>query len=183
MPEAVPIVVGIAGRIGSGKTTIAQHLEQKLGFQYLRYSQVLADWFKANPADKNQLQELGGAVMLNPAMQRELNRQLIERIEPARNAAIDGLRHYIDYQSLRAKFGNHFFLLFLDAPAEIRFKRLLHRFETVQLFRDADTRSVESHIDSLRSVASQVLPGAMSFDRLLPYLDRLVLDWQEGMVA
>jgi len=70
------IVIGVAGRIGSGKSFAAHHLEQHFGFQYLRYSLVLADWFKADPAAKSRLQEVGWGVMSGDR-QRELNRRLI----------------------------------------------------------------------------------------------------------
>ena len=46
MREGPRIVVGVTGRIGSGKTAVARHLAELLGAQYLRYSQILAEWLK-----------------------------------------------------------------------------------------------------------------------------------------
>lgn len=90
MPDHSPIVIGVAGRIGSGKSVVAHCLERELGFQYLRYSLVLAEWSHADPADKSRLQEIGGEVMAGEG-QRALNRLLINRIDRSRDVAVDGL--------------------------------------------------------------------------------------------
>lgn len=182
MPESPRIVVGVAGRIGSGKTAIAQHIERDFGFQYLRYSQILAEWFQADPADKVRLQKVGGVVMAG-ADQVELNRRLIDRIDPRSDVVVDGLRHPTDHASLHAAFEDDFFLVYVDTPATIRFERLGHRYRTFAEFCEADAHSVESQIDSLRSVATVVLPGTMDFERLMTSVHRLILDFRERKVA
>ena len=108
MADDAQLVIGVAGRIGSGKSEVAQCLRDRFGFQYLRYSLVLAEWYHADPAAKPQLQELGWNVMSGDG-QRELNRRLIAQIDPKRDCAVDGLRHPIDYESLRRRI---FFSLF-----------------------------------------------------------------------
>src|SRR5258708_40200555 len=90
--EEKRLVIGIAGRIGAGKTSAARYLNTKHGFQYLRYSQVLAEWMAANPESKAQLQSVGWEVMAG-GMQAELNRRLLAQIAPGRDAAVDGPRH------------------------------------------------------------------------------------------
>src|SRR5664279_1988010 len=122
------IVIGVAGRIGSGKSFAAHHLEQYFGFQYLRYSLVLADWFKADPAAKPRLQEVGWDVMSGDR-QSELNRRLITLIDRKRDCAVDGLRHPIDYDSLKTEFVCQFALIYIDTPPEIRFGRLRERYQ------------------------------------------------------
>src|SRR5690349_12540261 len=116
-------ILGISGRIGSGKTTAAEYLVQNHGFRYLRYSQVLAEWRSIDPADKVRLQEVGWEVM-NGGLQKDLNMQLIARIDKSSNYAIDGLRHPIDYESLRSKFPLEFHLIFINSSAEMRWQRL-----------------------------------------------------------
>ena len=44
MVDNARLVIGVAGRIGSGKSEVAQCLRERLGFQYLRYSLILAEW-------------------------------------------------------------------------------------------------------------------------------------------
>src|SRR5260370_18334961 len=90
--EEKRVVIGIAGRIGAGKTSAAKHLSTKHGFQYLRYSQVLAEWMAANPESKAQLQKVGWEVMAG-GMQTELHRRLIAQVTPEADAAVDRHRH------------------------------------------------------------------------------------------
>lgn len=182
MPESPRIVVGVAGRIGSGKTVLARRIERDFDFQYLRYSQVLADWFKADPADKARLQEIGGGVMAG-ADQIELNRRLLNRVERTRDAVIDGLRHPIDHSSLRNAFGDQFFLVYVDTPAEVRFQRLGNRYRSFAEFCDADAHSVESQIDSLRAAAAVILPGTKNLELLMASVHSLILDFRERRVA
>src|SRR5260370_41941198 len=96
--EEKRLVIGIAGRIGAGKTSAAKYLNTKHGFQYLRYSQVLAEWMAANPESKAQLQKVGWEVMAGGIL-TELKRPVFEQDPPEGNPAIDGLRNYIDEES------------------------------------------------------------------------------------
>src|SRR5712675_487954 len=111
------LVIGIAGRIGAGKTSAARYLSTRHGFQYLRYSQVLAEWMAANPESKAQLQSVGWEVMAG-GMQSDLNRRLIAQVLPGTDAAIDGLRHAIDQESLSEAFSKSFRLIYIDCGAE-----------------------------------------------------------------
>jgi dephospho-CoA kinase len=171
------IVIGVAGRIGSGKTAIAHHIQRKFGFEYLRYSIVLADWYSAHPESKTWLQEIGWQVM-SSAGQRELNKRLIDRITHAGNYVVDGLRHPIDFESLKIRFEPNFYLVFVDTPAEIRFERLVDRYATLSDFHKADSHAVESNIEFLKPLATVVLRGSLPFDRLLIQADDFVTTLQ-----
>src|ERR1035437_3843774 len=122
MGDNAQLVIGVAGRSGSGKSEVAQCLRDRFGFQYLRYSLVLAEWYHADPAAKPQLQDLGWNVMSGDG-QRELNRRLIAQIDPKRDCAVDGLRHPIDFESLQNAFSSRFSLVYVDTPSEVRFER------------------------------------------------------------
>jgi dephospho-CoA kinase len=167
------IVIGVAGRIGSGKSVAAHHLEHHCGFQYLRYSLVLADWFKTDPTVKPRLQEVGWEVMSGVG-QRELNRRLISKISSDQNCAVDGLRHPIDYESLKNEFAYRFFLIYIDTPSEIRFERLRNRFRSYSDFLAADRHPVESSIDLLIPCASFVLSGIQPLKEFGEQLEGLV---------
>ena len=159
------VVIGVAGRIGSGKSLVAHYLEEHFGFQYLRYSLVLADWFKADPAAKSRLQEVGWDVMASDR-QSELNRRLIAGIDRKGDCSVDGLRHPIDYESLKNEFASHFSLIYIDTPREIRFERLRDRYQTHDEFLAADSHPVESNIDALVPLASAVLSGVPPVEKL-----------------
>jgi dephospho-CoA kinase len=179
MPGDPGIAIGVTGHMGSGKSLIAHHLEDNFGFQYLRYSLVLAEWFEADPRAKGKLQEVGWDVMSNSG-QSELNRRLIEKIEPDRDVSIDGLRHPLDLESLQERFGSSFFLLFVRAPREIRFSRLQDRYESYAAFTEADEHPVESHIDWLGTHASAEIDGTLPDNELFRELESLVEVFRGG---
>lgn len=178
MPDSSVIVIGVAGRIGSGKSVVAHCLEQELGFQYLRYSLVLAEWLHADPADKSRLQVIGGDVMAGHG-QSELNRLLISRIDQTRNVAVDGLRHPIDHESLQREFGPRYFLVFVDTPFQIRFERNRDRFTTFEQFIAADRHPVESNIDLLQPLAAVTISGTMTGDELVAKLRQLTSSFRQ----
>lgn len=178
MSVSPPIVIGVVGRIGSGKTFVARCLERKFGFEYLRYSLVLAAWSHVDPNDKPRLQEVGEEVMAGEG-QAELNRKLIENIDPTRDTAVDGLRHPIDHESLRAAFGERYFLIFVDTPSRARFERSRDRFDTYEAFLQADSRPVESNIDLLLPFAAATMHGTLSVAELTSTLSRLTVSFRE----
>jgi dephospho-CoA kinase len=156
-PQGERLVIGITGRIGSGKTTVGRYLESRHGFQYLRYSEVLAEWLAKDPESRAHLQKVGWEVMAG-GMQAELNRRLIARILQHGDVAVDGLRHPLDYQTLGSFFYKSFHLLFINSPATLRFERLNQKgkYGDFASFDAAEHHPVEQHIDSLLAKAAVV---------------------------
>jgi dephospho-CoA kinase len=171
-----PVFVGFAGRMGSGKTSAATYLNSKYRFQYTRYSQVLQLWRASGRQDQDRLQQLGWDIMAG-GLQTELNARLIAALDRSRSAAIDGLRHMIDFESLSSSFGTSFGLVFLEAGEEYRFARLTKRFATFDAFRAADSHPVEAHIDSLRSLAAFTISTQESLDNLHQQLDTWIAEF------
>jgi dephospho-CoA kinase len=169
------LVIGITGRIGSGKTTVGGYLESKYGFQYLRYSAVLADWLAKDPESKDRLQEIGWQVMAG-GTQAELNGRLIAQIRPSGDVAVDGLRHPLDYDTLSKSFPSSFHLIFIDSPAQTRFARLRlkGKYQAFSSFETADSHPVEQHIDSLQANAQRVIYNEHSLDNLYAVVDEVV---------
>lgn len=165
-----PIFIGVAGRMGSGKTSAARYLSTKYGFQYTRYSQVLQDWLSAGNVDRSRLQILGWDVMAG-GLQTELNARLIAGIDRSRSAAIDGVRHPMDFASLSSSLGTSFRMIFLEASPEPRFDRVRDRFGSFAEFQAADSHPVESHIDSLKPLARLTISTEHSLESLYNQLD------------
>lgn len=174
-----PIFVGFAGRIASGKTSAATYLTREYGFQYRRYSQVLEEWASASAPDRNRLQHLGWDVMAG-GLQVELNARVIAGIDRLRSAAIDGLRHLVDFQSLSSTFGESFEMIFIEAREEHRFERLRTRFSTLAAFKAVDSHPVEAHIDDLRSRASIAIRNDDSPELLYQQLDAWMVTRRSG---
>jgi hypothetical protein len=173
------IVVGFAGRIGAGKTSAAQYLRTRYGFEYTRYSQVLGDWFALEGQAREGLQRFGWDVM-SGGRQVELNTRLIAELDRSRSAAIDGLRHPVDFHCLSYAFGASFRLVFLEAATETRFRRK-PRFSTYNAFLAADSQPVESYIDGLKLSAAAIIPNEESLASLYRRLDGLLEEYRMGV--
>src|ERR1700687_12626 len=171
-PQSERLVIGIAGRIGAGKTSAAKYLSTKHGFQYLRYSQVLAEWKGTNPESKAQLQSVGWEVMA-AVMQKEHNRRLIAQVISRGEAAIEGLRHIIDQESLSEAFFSSFHLVYIESGAEQRWNHLngKGRYSSRDIFDAADSHPVEQQIESLRTKAGLVLKNEDSLEALYNSID------------
>jgi len=180
-PPGERLVIGITGRIGSGKTTVGKYLESKFGFQYLRYSEILAEWRAQDPDSKAHLQRVGWEVMAE-GMQAELNRRLVARIKPNADAAVDGLRHPLDYQTLSHDFSESFRLLYIDGPPRIRFERLKQKGKYVDLasFAAADAHPVEQYIDSLRANATTTIANEGTLQELYAAVEMAVEAFRES---
>jgi dephospho-CoA kinase len=175
LPRGERLIVGITGRIGSGKTTVGRYLESRYGFQYLRYSEVLAEWRAKDPGSKAHLQEVGWEVMAR-GMQAELNHRLTARILPDANVAVDGLRHPLDYETLNNSFLGSFRLLYIDSLPRLRFERLNQKgkYADFGLFHAADSHLVEQQIDSLRANAALVIRNEGSLEDLYAAVDEAI---------
>ena len=180
--EEKRLVIGIAGRIGAGKTSAGKYLNTKHGFQYLRYSQVLAEWMATNPEGKAQLQSVGWEVMAG-GMQAELNRRLIAQVTPLGDAAIDGLRHMIDQESLSNAFSSAFHLFYIESEAEQRWNHLngKGRYTSRDIFDAADSHPVEQQIESLRAKADLMLRNEGSLQDLYTAIEEAIPSFRKGV--
>jgi dephospho-CoA kinase len=174
-PQNERLVVGVAGRIGSGKTSTAKYLSSTHGFQYIRYSQVLSEWLANDPESKSHLQEVGWGVMAG-GKQAELNRRLIEKIRPSADVAVDGLRHPIDFESLRNCFQSSFHLLYIESPLKARWEHLNGhgRYVDFASFEAADSHLVEQQIESLHANAALVIRNDGSLQDLYHAVDKVI---------
>jgi dephospho-CoA kinase len=168
------LVIGITGRIGAGKTSVGKYLESRHGFSYVRYSQVLSNWRAKDAESKAHLQVVGWEVMAG-GMQAELNARLMSEISAESNCAVDGLRHSLDFDSLDSAFTSHFFLVYVNSPAEMRWPRLQRRYPTLNDFRRADSHPVEQQIEALRGRASAILDNETSMMNLYSKVDDLLV--------
>lgn len=174
------LVVGIAGHIGAGKTSVGKYLESAHGFSYLRYSQVLAEWISGGAAPKDQLQAIGWDVMKD--RQHELNQRLIAKVGPQGDYVVDGLRHPLDYDSLKGAFAPRFHLLFVESPPELRWQRLrtATRFREFNEFQAADAHPVEQNILLLKPKARIVICNDGTLPALYGQVERVLGELSTG---
>jgi dephospho-CoA kinase len=109
-------------------------------------------------------------------MQAELNRRLVAQIVPNADVVVDGLRHSLDYETLRNSFSNSFRLLYIDNLSRLRFERLSlkGKYPDFASFTAADSHPVEQHIDSLRAKATRVIRNEGSLESLYATIDEAI---------
>ncbi len=119
------MIIGFTGTFGSGKTTIANYLKSR-NFSYITLSDLVREEAQKQnlPIEREILQNIGNEM-------RRLNGNgywaelAIKRINLGDNWVIDGIRNPGEINALK-KIPN-FMLIALDAPIEIRLKRITER--------------------------------------------------------
>ncbi len=122
------LYIGLAGRIGSGKSSVSQHLQKKYRAKERRFSKILEDILDRLylPHKREYLQRLGrslrdelGHDVIVDAMKKDLKK------EKAGVVVIDGLRYENEARMLRSLKKN--LLIFVSATPELRYQRTVQR--------------------------------------------------------
>lgn len=152
-----PIILGIAGEIAAGKTTLSEYLRFKYGFKYFRYSQIIQGLYGCEN-DRKSLQIIGADIAKNTNAQKQLSLEIIHKIEqgPEYNYVIDGLRHNMDYITLKEYFGDKFKLIFIDTRftyCHKRYDKRLHIETTDEEFEKIIYNEAEKDIHLMKAYA------------------------------
>lgn len=139
-----PLVIGLTGEIGAGKTTLAEYLKFKHGFKTLRYSKIIRELYRCEDK-RDALQKLGQEIASNPDRQRGLSLEIIKRINESSNSnfVIDGLRHPLDYETLHNYFGERFILIYIDSTFTNAYRRYNKR-NNLELTKDDFKRIIDN---------------------------------------
>ena len=139
------MIIGLTGKNCAGKGEVAK-IFVDAGFEYLSLSDELRNELRARnqPETREALIELGTSIRseLGPDI---LARRVAARFTPGLNQVVDSIRHPSEVIFLRG-LGN-FFLVLVDAPLEIRFRRALSRARvgdslTFDAFKEAEEREL-----------------------------------------
>lgn len=151
-------VVGIAGQIGSGKTSLAMELSKHLNWKLISFGSFVRS--EANRRgmnlDRLALQQLGEGLIaeLGPD---EFVRQVLYSNKIYSNMVIDGIRHGEIWQAIQS-IAPRGILVYLDIPEEVRMARLQQRdnldAESIKL---AMLHPMEKNIYLLRQFSDHVL--------------------------
>jgi dCMP deaminase len=121
------MIIGLTGSISSGKGAVAEFLKSK-DMIYLSLSDEVREEAKNRKIEitRENLQNLGNA-MREKEGNGVLAKRVIKKIKSQKysNVIIDGIRNPDEITELKKL--SKFFLVAVDAPQEIRFKRLVSR--------------------------------------------------------
>jgi dephospho-CoA kinase len=124
-------VIGITGTLASGKTTVKDFFLSRFSSSFVSLSDIIEEELKKegkelkreNFIEKgNQLRKRYGNQILVEAAIITLPKKFEKRV-----LIIEGIRNPGEVEYLRKKFGKNFVLIAVDAPREIRFRRLRER--------------------------------------------------------
>ncbi len=179
------MILGISGRIGSGKSTAVHYLVQHYSFQHLSYSALLIDLFRAK-GDQNSeparrdLQELG--VLLTNIVGHPGLTVILLRGMKGERVVIDGLRHYDSYVYLKQNYGQQFRLLYRDLPIDLRYQLNNERLGPIKAISLLDFQKLDNHlsevgIDKLKACADFFLPYFEDVIQMYQALDTIISAW------
>ena len=171
------VVIGLAGQIAAGKTTVATRLAARLGIPRVSFGdevrRIAAE--RGLPADRAVLQDLGDELIASGW--DSFCRAVLAQApwQAGQSLVIDGIRHMgaiVTLQQLVAP--SPLVIVFLEAAPEARRARLASREPTAQGPQSADGHPNESELHSVRRVADLVLPNPADPDltvtALLPWI-------------
>ncbi len=124
------MIIGISGTFGAGKDLVAKCLEEKKDFQHLSLADILREIAVENGigVDRESVrilanklnQEEGGDFLAQRALKRKSKKNLV----------ISAVRRPEEIDLLKKQ--DNFILIFVDAPTEIRFQRLVSRSRDIE---------------------------------------------------
>jgi dephospho-CoA kinase len=165
-------IIGLVGRIASGKTIVADYLVRERGMMYYRFSDVLKDILGRlhMPNDRQNLQNLGlglrrafGEGVLAAALRRDIQEG------PEGDIVVDGIRYPEEYEMVREMGGT---VIYVTAPVEVRYARAVGRGTrgeggmNLEEFKKGEEKETERLIDQLGEKADLTLTNTGTIDEL-----------------
>jgi cytidylate kinase len=120
-------VIGIAGQIGSGKTSLARELCKRLNAQKVSFGEfVCSEAIRRNiRPDRPALQELGEK-LISELGAHNFVRQVLDTVDVHSIMVLDGVRHIEIWQAI-CSIAPESILIYLDVPETTRINRLKNR--------------------------------------------------------
>lgn len=178
------IIIGISGRIASGKDTVANYIIEKYGAKQFKFSKVLRDILQRiyQEVSRDNLQKLSlllrqmfGDDMLAKVVYNDILNTKEDII------VIDGVRRLPDIEILKPIEG--FKLFFIDAVIGTRYERIIQRSEniddrnkTFETFKKEEEAETEIYIDGLKNVSDYMIDNNSNIDDLHKQIDNIILN-------
>jgi dCMP deaminase len=132
------MLIGLTGRNAAGKGEVARYLQRK-SFYYYSLSDAIRDEIRSRGEQPtrerliiigNELRQKHGAAVLAE--------RILSKIEDDKHYIIDSLRNPAEVEAFRE--AKHFKLIRVEAPAEVRFQRIVNRQ------RESDPKTYEEFV-------------------------------------
>ncbi len=181
------IVIGLLGETGSGKDTVANHLEEKYGAKLRRFANPIKDTLsiffdKLSKKDQQWLylrfRERFGEDILCRAMKKRIDSDKEELI------VVNGLRMLCDYDFIKSYENSY--VLYVTADEEIRWKRVVSRGEktddniSLEKFQEMEKEETEIHIPEMGKKADGTINNDKDVEYLLKETDKFMEEIKTG---
>lgn len=180
-PSVEPVIVGVVSTIGAGRSTVINYLMDERGFKPFSLSEIVKKEARDRGLDqiRGRLQDVGNSLRQsygNDILARRMVTQLSHAVSEGQYIVLDGIKHPEEVLELRKK--RHFFLVAINAPAEVRFERILARRrhgdpKTLDEFRFLDERDKGitepdhgQHVSHAMELADFTIENTGSLDEL-----------------
>jgi dephospho-CoA kinase len=188
------IVIGLAGYAGSGKTTVANYLKKKYGFEIYTFSNViekeaikmgLLKETHSMEEKKKILSDVGGIIRekygRNDIFAEMIINEILEK-NPQR-VCVDGFRSIEEVNAFRKRF-EKFLLLFLRADPKKRYERRKFQDKNMKLSLNEFLKRDEQDkrligMDKILEMADIVIDNNNGVDVLYKRIDEILKDFIE----
>lgn len=182
-------IIGLTGRIGSGKTTLSTYIQEKYNFQKLSFvDKILIPELQKQKKTVNRknLQQIGREFYLKYG-DVKLTELLLEGINPATRWIIDDIRYPTTANFIRAEFPNNFWIIGVKTDVRIRFQRVLARGKEGKIsyedFLKMDLAPTEKQIEEVLSQVDYLIENNGSLADLYQQCDKIMKEILQIKIA
>ncbi len=176
------IIIGLAGEMASGKTTVAEYLQKKYQAGKYRFSDILKNMLDEIYQENNRenLQTMS-SILRRAYGEDALAKAIAKKVKNDRHkiVAIDGVRRLGDIKHLKKLDG--FKLIYLDTSIRNSYNRIIKRNERIddqgksyKEFEKDRGREAEQQIKELKQYAGVVIDNNGTLEDLYRQIDELV---------
>ncbi len=190
------MLIGLTGRNAAGKGEVAEYLKKK-SFYYHSLSDAIRDEIRERGLEptRERLIQVGNELRTQYGP-KVLAERILARIEDDKHYVIDSIRNPAEVDAFRD--AKHFKLIRIEAPAAVRFQRIIRRKresdpQTLEAFIDLENREAQGNVNSqnllqVEALADHAIVNDGPIEKLYPQIDGLLMqllrqiqrpDWDE----
>ena len=175
-------IIGVIGRIGSGKDTVSDYLADKYGYDKVSFRDVVEEITEKEglEANRENMQMIGKKC-------RDLyggdyfNKQVMKKVEESDNekVLVKEMRTEEDVLPLKEKFGKNIKIMIVDTDGDKRFQRMMVRGrvgdpQTIEDFEKQENKEIELGFTKAIKPSDFTVDNNNSFGELYQKIDSLV---------